>query len=86
MNQRPVRRFVIPEGHKLQEPWCQVIGGRAFAQLHPRDHVSCLHFVARIAELGGLRVDYPAALIRHPKAFLNRVATLNPQLGARPLR
>lgn len=49
------------------------------------DHRNCIHFVGRIAELGGLRVDYPSPMLRHPKAWLNHVAELNPQLHARPI-
>jgi hypothetical protein len=49
------------------------------------DHHNCIHFVGRMAELAGLRVDYPQALIRKPKAWLNHIAVLNPQLGAKPI-
>ena len=44
---------------------------------------NCIHFVGRIAELGGLRVDYPEDLLRKPRAWLNHIATLNPRLNAR---
>jgi hypothetical protein len=50
------------------------------------DHRNCIHFVGRIAELGGLKVDYPHELLRKPKAWLNHVAALNPQLHARTIR
>jgi hypothetical protein len=50
------------------------------------DTRNCIHFVGAIAQLAGLRVDYPREMIRHPKAWLNHVIGLNPQLGARPLR
>ena len=49
------------------------------------DEHNCVHFVGRIAELAGIRIDYPKALIRKPKAWLNHIAGLNPQLGARPI-
>ncbi len=49
------------------------------------DTRNCIHFVGRIAELGGLRVDYPADMLRKPKAWLNHIPQLNPQLGARPI-
>ncbi|HEU4650140.1 MAG TPA: hypothetical protein VFS49_01880 [Croceibacterium sp.] len=49
------------------------------------DHRNCIHFVGRIAELGGLRVDYPKAMLRKPKAWLNHIATLNPELHARQI-
>lgn len=47
---------------------------------------NCIHFVGAIAVLAGLRVDYPANLLRKPKSWLNRIATLNPQLGARQVK
>lgn len=50
------------------------------------DTRNCIHFVGRIAALGGLQVDYPKALLRKPKAWLNHVGELNPQLGAQPIR
>jgi hypothetical protein len=50
------------------------------------DTRNCIHFVGRIAELGGLRVDYPSGMLRKPKEWLNHVSQLNPQLGARPIR
>jgi hypothetical protein len=43
---------------------------------------NCIHFVGRMAELAGLRVDYPRELLRKPRAWLNHVAELNPQLHA----
>ncbi|MEO0062088.1 MAG: hypothetical protein RLZZ08_648 [Pseudomonadota bacterium] len=49
------------------------------------NHRNCIHFVGRIAELVGLKVDYPHGLLRKPKAWLNHIATLNPQLGARQI-
>jgi hypothetical protein len=49
------------------------------------DTRNCIHFVGRIAELGGLRVDYPSDMLRKPKAWLNHITQLNPQLGARPV-
>ena len=42
------------------------------------DEHNCIHFVGRMAEIAGLKVDYPKALIRKPKAWLNHVAALNP--------
>jgi len=50
------------------------------------DHRNCIHFVGAIAQIGGLTVDYPPSMIRHPKEWLNHIAALNPQLGARPIR
>ena len=50
------------------------------------DQHSCVHFVGRIAELAGIMIDYPKALIRKPKAWLNHIAGLNPQLGAKAIK
>ena len=50
------------------------------------DQHNCIHFVGRIAELAGIRVDFPKNLIRKPKAWLNYITGLNPQLGARAIR
>ena len=50
------------------------------------DEHSCVHFVGKLAELAGLKVDYPKPLIRKPKAWLNHVVTLNPQLGAKAIK
>ena len=47
---------------------------------------NCIHFVGRIAQLGGLKVGYPKDLLRKPRAWLNHVSALNPQLGARAIR
>ena len=50
------------------------------------DQRNCIHFVGRIAELGGLRVEFPPAMLRKPKEWMNYIAQLNPQLGARQIR
>lgn len=47
---------------------------------------NCVHFVARIAEIAGLRVSVPQDLVKRPKAWLNLLTRLNPQLGAREIR
>ena len=46
---------------------------------------NCIHFVGRMAELVGLRVEYPQDMLRRPKKWLNHITELNPQLGAKPL-
>ncbi len=46
------------------------------------DTRNCIHFVGRMAGLVGLQVDYPQKMLRRPKAWLNHVSALNPQLGA----
>ncbi|TCD06417.1 hypothetical protein EYB45_01435 [Erythrobacteraceae bacterium CFH 75059] len=50
------------------------------------DTRNCIHFVGAIAEIVGIRVEYPQAMLRRPKQWLNHIATLNPKLGARPIR
>ena len=50
------------------------------------DTRNCIHFVGRIAQLAGLKVEYPKNMIRHPKRWLNHVIALNSQLGAKPLK
>lgn len=49
------------------------------------DTRNCIHFVGRMAELLGLKVDYPKKLLRKPKAWLNHVSGLNPRLGAKAI-
>jgi hypothetical protein len=49
------------------------------------DKNNCIHFVGKIAEMAGLKVDYPKSLLRKPRAWLNRVVSLNPQLHAKPI-
>ncbi|MCW1402073.1 hypothetical protein OKA06_06945 [Novosphingobium sp. MW5] len=50
------------------------------------DQRNCIHFVARIAQLVGLKADVPQKLVRRPKLWLNLVTRLNPQLGAREIK
>ncbi|PLK27590.1 hypothetical protein [Novosphingobium sp. TH158] len=50
------------------------------------DKRNCIHFVARIAQMVGIRADVPQNLVRRPKLWLNLVTRLNPQLGAREIR
>ncbi|BDI60072.1 hypothetical protein [Qipengyuania nanhaisediminis] len=46
------------------------------------DQRNCIHFVGRMAQILGLRVDYPQDMLRRPKKWLNHVTALNPQLRA----
>ena len=50
------------------------------------DEHNCIHFVGKIAELAGIKVEYPKALIRKPKAWLNHIVGMNPQLGVKAIR
>jgi hypothetical protein len=47
------------------------------------DSRNCIHFVGRIAQMVGIRVDYPKKMLRKPKAWLNYLTGLNPKLGAK---
>jgi hypothetical protein len=49
------------------------------------DHNNCVSFVGKIAEMAGLKVDFPKKLMRKPRAWLNHIAALNPQLHAKPI-
>jgi hypothetical protein len=46
---------------------------------------NCVNFVARIAEMVGLKAPVPPQFEKHPKAWLNYVAELNPQLHVNPV-
>jgi hypothetical protein len=46
---------------------------------------NCIHFVGAMAQLLGVKVEYPRDMLRGPKKWLNHIVALNPQLGARPL-
>jgi hypothetical protein len=50
------------------------------------DRNNCISFVGKIAQMGGLKVDYPKNLMRKPRAWLNHIAALNPQLHAKPIK
>ena len=41
---------------------------------------------ARIAAMVGLSVNVPQNLVRRPKAWLNLITRINPQLGVREIR
>lgn len=46
---------------------------------------NCVHFIARMAELVGITADDPGKLKKKPKAYLNHLIELNPQLKATPV-
>ena len=50
------------------------------------DSNNCIHFVGKIAQMAGLTVDYPKELLRKPRAWLNHIAALNPQLHAKAIK
>ena len=50
------------------------------------DRHNCIHFVAAIAELVGIKAPVPQSMVRRPKEWLNYITGLNPQLGAKVLK
>ena len=50
------------------------------------DNRNCIHFVGRMAQIVGLKVEYPKNMLRRPKKWLNYVTQLNPKLGARQIK
>ena len=61
----------------------EVIAWRDYpGEFYDLDENNCIHFVARIAELVGLRSDVPSEYIRRPRAWLNYMTRQNPELGA----
>lgn len=46
------------------------------------DTRNCIHFVGAIGQMVGIKVDYPKDMLRRPKAWLNHIAAINPQLHA----
>lgn len=46
---------------------------------------NCIHFVGAMAQIVGLKVDYPKKMLRRPKKWLNHISAQNPQLGAKKL-
>lgn len=49
------------------------------------DTNNCIHFVGKMAQMAGLKVNYPKKMLRRPKKWLNHVTGLNPKLGAKPI-
>jgi hypothetical protein len=50
------------------------------------DQRNCVHFVARIAQIVGLKSDVPQKMVRRPKLWLNLITRLNPHLGAKEIK
>lgn len=47
---------------------------------------NCIHFVGKMAQILGLKVEYPDNMLRRPKKWLNHVVGLNPSLGAKRVK
>lgn len=47
------------------------------------DKRNCIHFVGAIAQIVGLKVDYPKDMLRKPRAWLNHIGKLNPQVPSK---
>ena len=50
------------------------------------DTRNCIHFVGAMAQIVGLKVEYPKDMLRRPKKWLNYITSLNPSLGARTIK
>ncbi len=50
------------------------------------DNRNCIHFVGEMAKILGLKVEYPENMLRRPKKWLNHIAAMNPQLGAKRIK
>lgn len=50
------------------------------------DNRNCIHFVGKMAQILGLKVEYPKKMLRRPKKWLNHIAAMNPQLGAKQIK
>jgi len=64
----------------------EVRAWRDAGKVYNLDSRNCIHFVAKIAQLAGIRAEVPQNLTRRPRAWLNLIGRLNPQLGAREFR
>ncbi len=51
-------------------------------QYYDLDTRNCIHFIGAIAQMVGLRIEYPKDLLRKPRSWLNHISAINPQLGA----
>ncbi len=47
---------------------------------------NCIHFVGKMAQILGLKVEYPDNMLRRPKKWLNHVVSMNPSLGAKAIK
>jgi len=54
------------------------------AYLWDIDDRNCVTFVGVVAQMAGLKADFPPKLMRKPRIYLDHVAALNPQLQASP--
>ena len=59
--------------------------GHRPGRFYDLDHNNCISFVGKIAQMAGLKVNYPKNLMRKPRAWLNHISALNPQLHAKAI-
>lgn len=50
------------------------------------DERNCIHFVGALAQIVGVKVDYPDNMTRRPKKWLNHITAQNPQLVAKRIK
>ncbi|WP_427969115.1 hypothetical protein [Altererythrobacter sp.] len=82
------RHFTIPisdeQYHRIvaeMKAWRDAPG-----KFYDLDTRNCIHFVGKMAEIVGLKVDYPRDMLRRPKKWLNHITLLNPRLRAKPIK
>ncbi len=82
------RHFTIPiSDAKFRAMKAEIARWRdAPGRFYDLDTRNCIHFVGKLASMIGVTVDYPKKFLRKPKAWLNHVTKLNPQLGAKVIR
>lgn len=74
---------VIVSDAKYREMRAEVERWRNYpGRYYDLDERNCIHFVAALVEMVGVRADVPERFLRRPKAWLNYVTLNNPQLGA----
>jgi len=81
---RTNRHFTITVSDaKYREMRAEVERWRNYpGKLYDLDENNCIHFVAAMARMVGLKADVPEDYLKKPKAWLNYVTRLNPQLRA----
>jgi len=81
------RHFTVPiSDAQYAEIKAEMVRWRdAPGKYYELDSRNCIHFVGAIAEIVGLKVDFPEKMLRKPRAWLNHITGLNPTLGAKPI-
>lgn len=77
------RHFTVPiSDGQYQAIVAEVARWRDAGRVYNLNTRNCIHFVAAIARIAGLKVEIPAGLTKKPRAWLHLIARLNPQYDA----